>query len=339
VAVGSFWSTPHLLDFGGAPVSSPAAPTHGPNALAVRGRELLVGCDSGVVLTVDLDTLDGPGPPSGRARSLTTGPILSLHADQEQVFAGTYSGHVLGGLDGPVPSPGLDAPVPSVLRTGGVVVGGTYNGEMVALDPGSLDVVHRGRPHEGSVKSMAGLRGDLFVSCATDRIVAAGTLRERVPLWEHGNLVNSVSTLDGSVVASASRDHTVKVGWVAVGCAGRPRLEESVTLLGPDESVKSVTLLGTAEAPVVLAGSYDFGLYCWPLRRSGTGRPDAVRSGTLVTTFGQAVSHLCRIDPVTAAVAAWDGQVTIVRLHDRAVKVVARLSVAELIGRHQGTGA
>jgi toxoflavin biosynthesis protein ToxC len=330
VAVGSFWSTPHLLDFDGTRLADPAEPTHGPNALAVHGRELLIGCDSGTLLGVDLDTLDDPARVAARTWPAATGPVLSLDADGDGVFAGTYSGHLLNVERGSAASPDLGAPVPSVLRVADLIVGGTYNGELAGADPGSLAIVHRSQPHEGSVKSMAALAGEAFVTGATDRVVAAGTLRERTPLWEHGNLVNSVTTLDGTVVASGSRDHTVKVGWVSPGRRGGWDVSGCATLLGPDESVKCVTLLGTADAPVVLAGSYDYGLYCWQV--PGPASPAGVRTGEVVTAFGQAVSHMCRIDPVTAAVAAWDGQVAIIGIRDGSAHVIARLSVPSLIG-------
>jgi toxoflavin biosynthesis protein ToxC len=223
--------------------------------------------------------------------------------------------------------------VPSVLRIGRVVVCGTYDGEMVAVDSTSLSVVHRSQPHEGSIKAMARLQGDEFVSCATDRVVAAGGLADRTPLWEHGNLVNSVATLDSSVVASASRDHTVKIGWARPDRRGRWEAGACTTLLGPDESVKCVGLLGTAADPVVLAGSYDFGLYSWQMSRGSPAT--GVRSGAVVAEFGQAVSCICRIDPLTAAVAGWDGRIAIVRLQGGPVRVIANLSVADLIS-HAG---
>lgn len=328
VAVGSFWSRPHLFNFCGAVLSGPRTPTHGPNAMIADGGQLLVGCDSGALLTIDVRQACA-GVPGWRYQQAASGPLLSVGSSGGDIVAGTYSGCVLrvGQGQGGATSPNLGAPVPSLLGVADAIIGGTYDGEIVAFDPATLSVVHRSQPHDGSIKAMARLDDDAFVSCATDRMVAAGDLTQRYPLWEHGNLVNSVATLDGTVVASASRDHTVKVGWVHCGTDGRWRVEASGTLLGPDESVKCVGLLGTASAPVVLAGSYDFGLYAWSA--SPRSSASAITSGTVVAEFGQAISCICRIDAVTAAVASWDGRIAIVRLYGDTVRVIAYLSVTD----------
>lgn len=332
IAVGSFWSRPHLFDLRGAVLSGPATPTHGPNAMAASGGELLVGCDSGVLLATGIDKACA-GVPAWRRQQASAGPLLSLSCHGGEIFAGTYSGHVLRPGTPQAVSRSLGAPVPSLLTvpsqstSADAIVCGTYDGEMIAVDPATLAIVHRGQPHEGSIKAMARLDGDAFVSCATDRVVAAGNLTQRAPLWEHGNLVNSVATLDGTVVASASRDHTVKVGWVSKDRRGRWRVDASSTLLGPDESVKCVGVLGTADAPVVLAGSYDFGVYAWPT--SPRSSASSITSGTVVAEFGQGVSCIRRLDAVTAAVASWDGRIAIVRLRGDTVRVIAELSVAD----------
>jgi WD40 repeat protein len=324
VAAGSFWNGPHLIDLAtAATIASPAAATHGPNALAVSGGELLIGTDSGLVLRTSAAT--------GEARTplrLTDGPILSLAADGDVVFAGTYSGHVVRG-DGLV-SAQLGAPVPSLLRAGDSLIAGTYNGELIRLDPGTLEVLDRRTAHGGSVKSLARF-GDGFLSAATDRTVACGSFGNRDVLWQHGNLLNAVAALGDQVVASASRDHTVKVGRLGPGS----QLRQSRTLLGPDESVKCVALLGDPAAPVVLAGSYDFGLYVWRVDwESGSG----LDAGEVREPFTQGVSCMAQIDTEHVAVAGWDGRVLVLR-HDGAGGVetlwsrdVAELTVAELAG-------
>ena len=305
LAAGSFWSTPHLFDFAtGAELAAPAASTNGPNALAVDGGTLFVGCDSGTVLAVDLSGPGGGG--TVRALPVADGPILSMHAEPGVLYAGTYSGHVLrhrtdstDSADAERLASGqLGAPVPSLCRAGGLLVAGTYNGDLIGLDPATLAVVDEGPSHGGSVKSLSPF-ADGFLSAATDRTVAAGTLRRRTVLWEHGNLINAVAALDGRVVATASRDHTVKVGRVEAG----DRTVTVRTLLGPDKSVKCVGLLGTADAPVVLAGSYDFGLYAWHVDWSDSAA--SLVDGRLVAEFRQGLSCMVPLDARRLAVAGW----------------------------------
>lgn len=325
VAAGSFWNGPHLYRLeDGAEVSAPAAPNHGPNALAVGEGELLIGCDSGTVFAVSLPETDGSadgsaaGPtatPAVRALELADGPVLSLAARDGTVHAGTYAGHVVRLHDGHRSvSEQLGAPLPSLCFDGDTLVAGTYNGEFVALDPLTLAVTDRRTAHGGSVKSLTELDGG-FLSAATDRTVAAGTLNERTTLWEHGNLVNAVAVQDGGrVAASASRDHTVKVGEIAPADSAPSgwRAHRVQTLLGPDESVKCVAVLGGPDAPVVLAGSYDFGLYVWHVDWGSTAR--TLASGRLLAEFTQGLSCITRLDGRHAAVAGWDGRVLVVGL-------------------------
>lgn len=333
VAVGSFWDGPHLVDLAtGAARSGPAAPNHGPNAMAVLDGELLVGCDSGTVLAFD-PAVEG-GEPRVRSLPVSDSPVLSLAADGETFAAGTYAGQVhrcnadgeLVAVTGP-----LGAPVPSLCRTGDSWVAGTYNGALIGLDPASLAETGRGTPHAGSVKSLVPF-GDGFVSAATDRTAAAGGLTGRSTLWEHGNLVNSAAVLGGRVVATASRDHTVKVGLMERSPGtGAWEAVRRTTLLGPDESVKCVALLGDPEAPVVLAGSYDFGLYRW---RTDWERGTGLTSGRLVDTFRQGVSCMCPLDDRRVAVAGWDGQILVVGLDaDGEVRVMRRFDLDTLARR------
>jgi WD40 repeat protein len=326
VAAGSFWNGPHLLDLAAAtPIAAPAAPTHGPNAMVVSAGELLVGTDSGLVLRAG--TATGETRPPLR---LTDGPILSLAADDGVVFAGTYSGHVVrrAGSRTVVSAP-LGAPVPSLIKIGDALIAGTYNGELIRLDPRTLRVVERRSAHGGSVKSLARL-GDDFLSAATDRTVACGSLRNRDVLWQHGNLVNAVAVLGDRVVASASRDHTVKVGRLDRDRSGNWQLLQSRTLLGPDESVKCVALLGDPAAPLVLAGSYDFGLHVWQVDwANGSG----LISGEVLEPFSQGVSCMTQLDAGRVAVAGWDGRVLVVG-HDGSggIETLWSREVAQLAG-------
>ncbi|MFE1250460.1 WD40 repeat domain-containing protein [Streptomyces sp. NPDC058735] len=312
VAVGSFWNGPHLYSLTDATeVAVPDAPNHGPNAMAAHGSELFIGCDSGVVFTVDVgETANASGSPAVRALQLSEGPVLSLAARDGAIYAGTYAGHVIGLRDGRrIVSEQLGAPLPSLCFDGDSLVAGTYNGELVVLDTLTLTVTARRRAHDGSVKSLTALHGG-FLSGATDRTVSAGTVHERSTLWEHGNLVNAVAVLGDRVAASASRDHTVKVGRIAASGNATWRAEEVQTLLGPDESVKCIGLLGDRDNPVVLAGSYDFGLYAWQVEWGTTAQ--TLTSGRLLTEFAQGISCMTPLDGQSVVVAGWDGRILVV---------------------------
>ncbi|GAA4804308.1 WD40 repeat domain-containing protein [Streptomyces ziwulingensis] len=329
VAAGSFWNGPHLYDLTTArPITAPEGATHGPNALVQHGGELLVGTDSGLVVAV---TADGRGAaPSVRLIDLTDGPILSLASDGDTLYAGTYSGQVLR-HDGRTLTTGapLGAPVPSLAVHDGTLVAGTYNGEFVLLDPGTLDVRERIAAHNGSVKSLTAVTGG-FLSAATDRTVQAGGPRGRDTLWEHGNLVNAVAALGTEAAASASRDHTVKAGRITRRPDGTWRAEDVQTLLGPDESVKCVALLGDADRPVVLAGSYDFGLYAWQVDWQDSAA--TLASGRLLAEFAQGVSCMLRLTDGTVAVAGWDGRLLLAGLDaDGAPTVLRSLHLEELL--------
>ncbi|HEX5741146.1 MAG TPA: WD40 repeat domain-containing protein [Pilimelia sp.] len=329
VAAGTFGATPLLLDLRrGQALAAPAAATHGPNALAGHGSALLVGLDSGTVLALDLDT--DPAHPDTAAHRLGDSPVLSLAAAAGTWYAGCYDGHVHAVTDaGAHARAHVGAPVPSLCLTAAGLVAGTYDGDLVLLDPDTLAVRDRRRRHGGSVKSLAATP-DGFLSAATDRTAAGGGWDGRATLWEHGNLVNAVAaTADGQVVATASRDHTVKVG--RRDGRGRPR-GPAWTLLGPDESVKCVAVLGDPRAPTVLAGSYDFGVYAW--RVDWDDPAAALRGGELVVALDQAVSCITALGRHRAAVAGWDGRVLVVHAGpDGAVGVQRRDRVADLLAR------
>ncbi|MET7453957.1 WD40 repeat domain-containing protein [Streptomyces sp. NPDC005574] len=310
LAAGSFWNGPHLYDLTtGVEITAPDRPTHGPNALAQHGEELLVATDSGLVLALRPGA-SGRGP--ARVIEVGEGPVLSLASDGDTFWAGTYSGHVLR-HDGTTltTSASLGSPLPSLTLHDGHLVAGTYNGEFLLLDPDTLAVRERIDAHDGSVKSLTALDGG-FLSAATDRTVEAGGPRGRGRLWEHGNLVNAVAALGSEAAASASRDHTVKAGRLVRLPDGTWRAERVQTLLGPDESVKCVALLGSADHPVVLAGSYDFGLYAWHIDWDDSAA--TLASGHLLAEFAQGLSCMLRLADGTVAVAGWDGRLDLVGL-------------------------
>jgi toxoflavin biosynthesis protein ToxC len=338
VVLGSFWSTPHFLGFPGTEIAGPTEPTHGPNALAFDGRNVVIGCDSGLVLFADVTDDAGPGQAS--AVPLSASPVLSLGVSGDRVFAGTYAGQVLchdrttGRTTASQP---VGTPLMSLLSHPDRVIAGTYNGEHVVFDADTLAQRDRQVRHSDSVKSLSWLTGRAFVSGSVDGTVTAGDEHRRTVLWEHGLLVNAVATLGGRVVASASRDHTVKVGLVTGDTELGWTVESVQTLLGADESVKCVSLLGTVDAPVVLGGSYDFGLYMWRVNwNDGAATP---RSGRLLTEFTQGVSCACQLSDTAVAVAGWDGRIVVVEHDGDIVRVTRDFTVGALLEQSMAEAA
>jgi WD40 repeat protein len=145
-----------------------------------------------------------------------------------------------------------------------------------------------------------------------------------------------VAALGEEVAASASRDHTVKVGKLARTSGGEVQVLTLQTLMGPDESVKCVAVLGTAESPFVLAGSYDFGLYVWPIRWADGA--SALTSGRLLDAFGQGLSCMVQLDSTTVAVAGWDGRISVVACSagDELPQIRTSWSVQDLVRSARG---
>lgn len=337
VAVGSFWSGPHLLDLMSLDtLSDPAEATHGVNAVVAdaAGKEVLLGADSGLVISVPIDASPTLLRKSVAIREVTSSLILSLARDDVRAWAGTYTGDIVS-VDNPEKrSVNLGAPVPALISIKERLVAGTYNGELVELDKRTLSVLRRYAAHEGSIKSLAMLPGsDQFLAASTDRTVSIGDFDNRRVLWEHGNLVNAVSVnADGSVVASASRDHTVKVGRIDPdGVLVGPVL----TLLGSDESVKAVAVLGDATAPVVIAGSYDFGLYVWNV--DWDDGYEVLRTGSVVKMLGQGVSAVISSGDNIAIAVGWDGSLVFLQLDNGELVELADHSIPSLVAHVEET--
>lgn len=308
VAVGSFGSTPVILDLDGLRPKSDGGPsTHGPNALATSDGRIAVGLDSGRIVVIHREDLAVGTVDAATVHAVSDDPVLAVAAAPGGWVAGTYAGAVhrltdAGGRSEPVH---LGAPVPSLSSRLGHALAGTYGGETVdlTLDDG-ISIRSRTRRHEGSVKSIAWAPAGWAVSGATD-----GCVRRFEPgvgqddlLWVHGNLVNAVAADSRGLIASASRDRIVRVGLAG----SRP-----VTLLGADESQKAVALLGTGRRVVVIAGSYDFACYAWDFELGET--PDA-RAGSVVFEGDQAISSLVALDAATAVAASWDGTLRLVEV-------------------------
>lgn len=329
-AIGSYGSTPYVIDdVQMQELHAPVVPTNGPNVLAARNGNLLVGCDSGLIVEVDTKSVISRSGIKFTTLSPSSDPILSLAATQDDIYAGSYFGNVLRINSEGTESCNVGAPIPSILVGNGKILCGTYGGEVISLDAPTLNIRCRKRIHEGSIKSMAWLEDDVFVSAATDRLVSVGNLESRKSIWEHGNLVNAVSCLDQGIIVSGSRDHSVKIGYIAKDENGAWEVTLGLTLLGADESVKAVGVLGTHKSPVVLAGSYDFGLYCWHVDCDSA--VDLLRLGDLVKVFNQAVSHICRIDRYLAAVASWDGSIAFVNVQGGKVSVLEEFNLNDIL--------
>lgn len=331
VAVGSFWSGPHLLDLMSLDtLSGPAEPTHGVNAVVADAaeNEVLLGSDSGLVVSVPIDASPTLLSKLVAVRGITSSIILSLARDNVRAWAGTYAGEIISVEDPEKRSVNLGAPVPALISVRGSLVAGTYNGELVELDKTTLSELRRYAAHEGSIKSLASLPGtDRFLAASTDRTVSIGDFDNRRTLWEHGNLVNAVAiNAEGSVVASASRDHTVKVGRIA---ADGSLIDPVLTLLGADESVKAVAVLGNAKAPVVIAGSYDFGLYAWNV--DWDDGYEVLRTGTLVKMLGQGVSAIISSGENVVIAVGWDGSLVFLQLDNGEIVEVADHSIPALV--------
>jgi WD40 repeat protein len=328
VAVGSFGGSPVILSLDSLTTLNDGGPvTHGPNALAVAGRDLLVGLDSGSMLSLPVMSLKANAADGARLHVLSKSPILSLSHAPKGWLAGTYAGEVhrvAVGVDRStlVGTVGLEAPVPSLAtrRLEDRAAAGTYNGNIATLDlvRDGLRLVDKRQLHKSSIKSVAWVRDDVLVTGATDGAVKwsddNGHTRD---LWWHGNLVNAVAVDAWGVVASASRDRRVQLGVVSPSGEVRHRWD----LLGADESVKAVAVLGSEGRAVVLAGSYDFAVYAWSV---GLDPPIAtdLRSGSVVHEFSQGVSAMCALDAWRVVAASWDGSIALIELDERGQPVV-----------------
>lgn len=335
VAVGSFGSSPVVLDLDGLGLTGDGGPaTHGPNALAASGERIAVGLDSGRIVVIHRDDLAGGGVERAALQVVSDDPVLSVAPAPGGWVAGTYAGSVYRLADGGERSEPvhLGAPVPSLATRRDRALAGTYGGETVSLRlEDGLSIRSRAVRHEGSVKSIAWDPSGWAVTGATD-----GCVRRFEPdhgqddagqdddgqddvLWVHGNLVNAVAADSRGVIASASRDRLVRAGQVV----SRP-----VTLLGADESVKAVAVLGTGPQVVVIAGSYDFACYAWSYQLGGV--PDA-RAGSVLFEADQAISSLLALDATTAVAASWDGTLRLVELVGDRLEARRPLRIDDLV--------
>lgn len=337
VAVGSFGSSPVVLELEGLKVSSDGGPdTDAPNSIASSDGQLALGLDSGLVVTLSRQSLLSGSPSGARAHRVGRDPVLAVARCAGGWLASSYGGSVSRletstSIARTVGKLQLGAPVPSLAtqRLSHLALAGTYGGDVAVMDlsGASLTLQDLHAVHEGSVKALAWHSESLAVSAATDCAVRCirpdGSART---LWYHGNLVNAVATDHRGLVASASRDRLVRLGSLD-GPEGL--LERPVDLLGGDESMKAVALLDGGDRTCVLGGSYDFALYSWQLDPSGD-LPDS-RVGEVVLEFGQAVSAMATLGRTSAIVASWDGTVRLVELRKDGLWVGPPLRTEEIV--------
>ncbi|WP_433291705.1 WD40 repeat domain-containing protein [Actinoplanes sp. CA-030573] len=234
-----------------------------------------------------------------------------------------------------------DAPLRGITWStdGSALIAGTYDPALVSLDPAGRPRWRRtdarlwprslaaagstvaaatfgGRPHLLDLATGAGLdaapaalepaapfRGGALT--ATGRILTAGTQGDRHPLWEHETRVTAVAALASRVVVSAAH-RTVRV--MLVSDSPDLAVERGITLHAP-EPVKAVAVLGTPDAPVVVAASHDFRLFSWTL--DWTGVPPGPR---LIGEFGYGIAALTRLDDHRLTATDHHGELVILAL-------------------------
>jgi toxoflavin biosynthesis protein ToxC len=334
IAIGSFGASPIILSLDQLQVTNAGGPdTYGPNALATSRGELAIGLDSGLVISVPLSSISTGRTFGAKTYEVATDPILSLASVAGRWLAGTYAGSVVRldttSGDGPITS-GLDlgASVPSLAAhlDGTTVIAGTYDGRIAYLDvTDSIKLQSARQVHEGSVKSLQWLSPTRAISGATDCSVRLlDQDGSDSVLWYHGNLVNAVTSDHRGLVASASRDRLVRAGVVT------NEKFRSIDLLGADESMKAVAVLGEGDDAWIIGGSYDFGVYLWRLDLADDSLPDA-RSGTVLFQADQAISTILALNPRAAIVASWDGTVRLLELREGRPIVGPPVRVDELV--------
>ncbi|MEU4238536.1 hypothetical protein [Actinoplanes sp. NPDC026619] len=190
----------------------------------------------------------------------------------------------------------------SVAAAGGTVVSSTFGGRPHLLVQATGQPLGSATGTQPPADPAAPFRGG--VVAATGRIVTAGPAGERHPLWEHETRVAAVAAVGDRVIVSAAHravrvmllsDHDLVV-------------ERGITLQSP-EPVKAVAVLGSPEAPVVVAASHDFRLFSWTL--DWFGMPAGPR---LLGEFGFGIAALTRLDDHRLTATDHHGEMVILAL-------------------------
>lgn len=314
IAVGTFDARPIVLDTAqltGAreAVSVPVGPpTFGINAVSVvPGRGVLLGCDDGVVRLWRL----------GSDASVGAVPLQSASGSLVNSVAAQGSFLATGRFDGSVQLHDLaSGRCVSTFETGAPVNQvswspnqrsisvADYEGRLTILTiaaDGTLRMERRVEAHEGAIKSALWFDDQTLVTASTDRTVKliARTGDVLQTFQGHANLVNwvDVTTPDAPrrLIASASRDHTVRIWDPASGRCER-------VLMGHDESVKVVRWKPRSDT-IVASGSYDFDVRVWDLASPR-------RESALLTAHRNGISALAWWNDQLIS-AAWDTAVVL----------------------------
>ena len=186
----------------------------------------------------------------------------------------------------------------SLAAAGSLVAAATFGGR-----PHLVDLATGGVPDSPVAEPQAEFRGGVLA--ATGRILTIGRAGDRHPLWEHDTRVTAVAALADRVVVSAAH-RSVRV--MLVGDGPDLTIERGITLHAP-EPVKAVAVLGSPDAPVVVAASYDFRLFSWTLDWSGI--PAGPR---LIGEFGYGIAALTRLDDHRLTATDHHGELVILAL-------------------------
>lgn len=332
IAIGTFDSAPAIFSLKNGQCSSAplqrtrelSTPSHGVNSLARgSGDEVLAGSDDGAVHRISRSGHEWTATVAATAPDNSLVNTVAYHSRPEVVAFGTFSGVVTilrppDSSEGASSSVRLGAPINQVAfdPTGTSLAVATYTGECVVIDVDGSTIANRVALGKGAMKSVAWI-DDRRAACAgSDGIVRIldkedGVLAE---LRGHGNLVNSVDVTGGPggpLIASASRDRTIRIWDVTTGKCMR-------VLLGHDESVK-VVAWKPGSSHQLASGSYDFSVRVWDLSADDPESASVVLDGHTsgVGALVWAGRHLVS--------ASWDG--TSILWNAESAELVSRVVV------------
>ncbi len=243
VAVRDLWRDPQ-------PIARRPAAVAEACSWAPDGATLAVAGDDGAIelFTPSLESLRRIHPGDAPLRGVT------WSGDGSHLVAGGYDGTLVA-MDGARP---LWRRSDSRLWPRSIAIGGTTVAcATFATRPHLIDLPSGGPATPGPAAApSAAFRGGVLT--ATGRVVTAGPPGDRTVLWEHDTRVGAVAALGDRVVASAAH----RAIRLLVLAPDRLAAERGVTLRAP-EPIRAVAVLGSPDAPVVVAASYDFRLYVW----------------------------------------------------------------------------
>ncbi|MFC3738515.1 WD40 repeat domain-containing protein [Paractinoplanes deccanensis] len=263
------------------PLAARQAPAVEACAWAPDGATLALARRDGAIelRTAQLDPIRTLRPGTAPLRAITWSP------DGRYVIAGSYDGTLaaVDTSDRTLWRHADPAIRPRSLAVGGPAIATSSFGDRPYL----LDLFSGGqsRQEAGDPSSPAVAFRDGMV-IADGRTVTAGPLGDRTVIVEHELPVRAVDALGDRIVVTAAHQ---AIRLIRVGPAAY-EVELGVTLRAP-EPVRTVALLGSPEATVVVAASYDFRLFAWTVDWSGP--PVGPR---LAGEFGAGVASLQRLD-------------------------------------------